>query len=96
MMRESLWRRLEAVEESRRLRKAALESVYIVFPGLDPTQHISGPRGFICHRDTGEALDQFERRADGAFRLANPHWPLPAVLIFMGDLNNPMKSMASA
>jgi hypothetical protein len=45
-MHERIRQRLEAIEESRRLRDcAAMQVVYIVFPGLDP-DYIEGPNDF--------------------------------------------------
>jgi hypothetical protein len=94
-MHERFRQRLEALEEARKLQRAAMRSIYVVLAGAEgEATCASGPCNFICRRHDGEGLDQFEHRADNEFWAANPRWPLPPIFIFGSDRNNPLESMA--
>jgi hypothetical protein len=96
-MHEMFRKRLEALEAARKLQRLAMRSIYIVFDGAEwETTHASGPTNFVCRRRTGEDLSGFEARADTEFWAANPRWPLPPILVFMGGRNSSMNSMAKA
>jgi hypothetical protein len=76
MMREALLRRLEAIEEARRLRhRAAMGIIHIVFDRLDGSEmeadYAEAP-GFICYRRPDEALADFEARCDEELRIGKP------------------------
>jgi hypothetical protein len=91
MMREAFRKRLEAVEESRRLRHcAATQIIHIHFPGLDP-DYAEGPGDFICYRHPGEELEVFENRCCAELLAHNPRPRIPPILLYR---NNLMKSVA--
>ena len=87
MMRETWWRRLEALEKSRRLRSLALESRHIIFVDSDGAELqatiAKGPGNFVCHRRADEELVAFHDRVDDELRAFNPHPRVPPILVFM-------------
>jgi hypothetical protein len=85
MMRETFWKRLEALEEIPKLRNAPVEIRHISFIHPDGSEVeatiASGPGGFVCHREPDETLDGFKSRAHSECPPAKPHLP-PPILIF--------------
>jgi hypothetical protein len=92
-MHEAFKKRLEALEEARKLQREALQSIYVCFEGAgwDPSR-ADGPANFVCWRHDGEPLEAFEGRCDTEFRVAYPRWPLPPIFILGPHRDNQMKS----
>jgi hypothetical protein len=75
-MHEMFRKRLEALEEARKLQRLGMRSLYICFEGASwETKEASGPANFVCRRHDGEPLEAFEGRCDTEFRIAYPRWP---------------------
>jgi hypothetical protein len=92
-MHEAFKKRLQAIEEARKLQHEAAQSIFIEFP--DASWEItcaSGPCDFICRRDPGEPRDHFEIRTDHEFRSAFPNWGLPAVFVLGQNRDSSTKS----
>ena len=79
MMHKSFRRRLEALEEVRKLQDAPVQIVHVGFVGVEPT--VARGRDFECARLAGEDEATFRARASDECRAAaDPR--LPQVLIF--------------
>jgi hypothetical protein len=87
-MRETWWRRLEALEKARALRDAPLEVRYIGFVDRDGNEieptFARGPGDFICHRAANETLADFSTRATAECLTAKPRVPV-AILVFLTE-----------
>jgi hypothetical protein len=82
-MHDAFRRRLEALEETRKLqRQAEMHIISVMCEGLEST-YAEGPRGFICHRRADEELIDFEDRAELECRAYIPHPQVPPILLFL-------------
>jgi hypothetical protein len=94
-MHEIQRRRLAVLEEANGLRqRAACHVISIVFEGWEATI-AEGPDGFICRREPDEDLADFEDRAAREVLAFKPP-RMPPILVFKGDRNSPMNSIATA
>jgi hypothetical protein len=84
MMRETFWKRLEALEELRALRDGPVEIRHIAFIHPDGTEVeatiASGPGGFVCRRAIGEELEAFKSCASKCLAI---RWRVLAILVFL-------------
>ena len=81
-MHEAFRRRLEVLEEARKLqqRAAAHGVISIVFHGLQSTY--AEANGFVCYRRADEDLADFESRAEVEVLASNPRPQVPPILVF--------------
>jgi hypothetical protein len=90
-MRESMLRRLEALEAIQRLRDGPMSIGGIIFGGpdfeIDATFAI-GPGDFVCRREPGESLDDFKSRAFAECLASKPRVPR-AILVFLDEEKEP-------
>ena len=63
-------RRLEALEEARKLQAAPPRLISVMFPPVVPT--VAWTDNFECRRLAGESVDDFEERAHAECRAAEP------------------------
>jgi hypothetical protein len=84
-MRESWLRRLEALEEARKLQDGPLEITCINLIRADgiPVEvtFASDLGGFVCRRGVGEELDAFKSRASDECRAIR--WRCVPILVFL-------------
>jgi hypothetical protein len=86
-MHERFKRRLEILEEHRRMRNAPVEVRHICFVDrdrreIDATRAI-GPGDFCCYRNAGEGLAEFKQRASDEC-LQRKSSPCP-ILVFLDE-----------
>jgi hypothetical protein len=79
-MHEAFRKRLEALEEARKLQDAPPHLVSIGFVGVEPTVAWSGD--FKCWRREGEDEDTFDARAHAECRAADPR---PVQILIFSD-----------
>jgi hypothetical protein len=82
-MHDAFRRRLEALEETRKLQDlAATQIISVTYEGMEAT-FAQGPRGFICYRHANEELVDFHDRAEAECRSYIPRPQVPPVLLFL-------------
>jgi hypothetical protein len=83
-MRDSLWRRLEALEAARSVRRDMPVRMinFVRADGLPTNPTVArGPDDYICHRRVGEELEAFQARAFSECRVSRSR--PPPILVFM-------------
>jgi hypothetical protein len=81
-MHDAFRRRLEALEEMRQRKHAAMEIISVTYEGMEAT-FADGPDGFVCYRRPFEELKDFESRANAEFRDYIPRPKVPPILLFL-------------
>jgi hypothetical protein len=92
MMRETFWKRLEALEEVRKLQDGPVVIRQLCFINPDRTEVEAtiarGPGDFICRREPGESLDEFKARASRECPPGNIFKPPPILVFLTGESPN--------